>query len=679
MSAPDRIVAVDRASDAIERAAEEYIARGWQVVRVRPGGKKAYDDDWPIKNPQPREFQASDNIGVNLAKSGDLVDIDLDYSQARAMAEHFFDGAPSFGRDAQLPGHRLVRCEDAPPKVVQFRFTKKEEQELLQRLGLEKTMVLELRAGQQTVFPPSRYLEDGRWTDIVWTNGAMPADIPRVEWPTLRRKAGLLAFLSVMAAIYPERGGRDDFCLWLAGALVHVGVEPGEADEMIVAVARLAGDEEAETARRGKATRAAERMEAGENVCGLPTLVQNLGLEAIEPRLREWLQMPRTDELAEAAEEAQLVSLAPIPDDLPRRPWLVPNLLLNGHVSMLTGRGGEGKSLLALQLGIMIARGAKFAWWEPTASKKVLYLNAEDDLDEQRRRMSSACHAMKIDPNSLGDKLFTLQASGLVLIYRSPEDGKITTSPLYQRISQLIVEQNIGLVVIDPLVEAHAYLDENSNVDMKEVILALRTLARRHGISVLAVHHSRKGAGAGDQDSARGGSALVNACRIVVTMERMTDEEHKRINPAEAKERYVRLTGAKSNYAGRIADRWMEIEAVQLPNGDFSPGLAICEFGSLDQGFEIETWAERDAFLSLVREGVDGRPYSTASQGPKRTRLDAAVRERFRLDANQARQVIKEAEAAGIIVRCKRKGADRHPQEVWSVARRESAQQDIPF
>lgn len=287
---------------------------------------------------------------------------------------------------------------------------------------------------------------------------------------------------------------------------------------------------------------------------------------------------------AREAEEAQatgLVSLAPIPADLPARPWLVDNLLMDGQVTMLTGRGEDGKSLLALQLAVMVAAHADFGWWQARERRNVLILNAKDNLDEQRRRLAGACEVMDVDPRLLEGRLFTMERDSLVLVHRDPEDGKVKPSPLYERLSALIEEHRIGLVIVDPLVEAHVGMDENNNADMKELVIMLRRLARDRAVPLLVVHHSRKGASGCDQDGARGGSALVNACRVVVTLDRMSEDEHRSINPPMPKERYVRVTGAKANYAGRIGDRWLELVPVELPNGDGTPASSASPSGSL--------------------------------------------------------------------------------------------------
>lgn len=373
-------------------------------------------------------------------------------------------------------------------------------------------------------------------------------------------------------------------------------------------------------------------------------------------------------ELEEPAEVAELVSLAPVPSDLPARPWLVDNLLMNGQVTMITGRGGEGKSLLAIQLAMMVAYNAEFAWWRPRARRNVLVVNAEDNLDELRRRLLGACEVMGFDQRMLENKLFTLNTERLVLLHRDPADDKLKSTDLFKQLTTLIHERSIGLLVVDPLIETHAGLDENSNADMKELILHLRKLARMCEISVLVVHHSRKGATAGDQDGARGGSALVNACRIVATLERMTAEEHGTVKPPQPKERYVRVTGAKANYAGRIGDRWMELVPVTLPNGDETPGFKQVVFGTIDEGFDPETWEHLEELLRLVQVGRgQDRLWSTAATGPTAARLDIAVADRFGLDAGQAREILLRMEKAGQIGRAMQKDNDRKSRKVWIV------------
>jgi len=289
-------------TDLLREAVQRYLDLGLRPIRVEPFGKKpASGNGWQHSEPKPHEFRADDNVGIDLGRSGDLVDVDLDtpYSRALARSQYFFAHLPSFGREGDVPGHRLVRCSDAPAKSVMYRLAGAQESAALANVGHTKSVMLELRiTGGQTVFPPSVYLkEDETKQRLVWTDGSDVAELPAMSWEDLSRRAGLLAFLSLVAGAYPQKGSRDDVCLHLAGALVHAGVDPCIADDLVVEVATLAGDDEAER-RRGKAAQAATKIAAGEHVTGLPTLLSELGLEACEKRIRSWLGLVGTHKKA---------------------------------------------------------------------------------------------------------------------------------------------------------------------------------------------------------------------------------------------------------------------------------------------------------------------------------------------------------------------------------------------
>jgi len=287
-------------------AAMAYIGAGFRLVQLKPGSKQPLSEKgWQNATPAARDFEGGKNIGVQLgAKSGHLVDIDLDIPQARALAgmECFFGHLPSFRRSslaANAPGHRLVVCHDAPDKVEKFGFTKQSELDAIEPLNLAKAMVLEVRAGRGfTVFPPS--VIDG---DALVHNPPPggSTDVPEMEWDELRFRAGLLAFVSFAAACYPPEGGRDWFCFHLAGTLVHLGVEPDTADEIVVSVARLNGDMSDE--RRGKARAAAAKRDEGEPVTGLPGFLEHVGMQPCEKRLRAWLRHDDADADGDGHEE----------------------------------------------------------------------------------------------------------------------------------------------------------------------------------------------------------------------------------------------------------------------------------------------------------------------------------------------------------------------------------------
>lgn len=298
------ILSPSHAGKDAAQAALDYDARGWKLVQVPFREKAAKGNGWQNASPRPDTFKATFNIGVQLGpKSGGLVDIDLDCPQAMRLADEFFPElrAAAFGRyrpdGSHVLGHRLVLCSDIPEaeaKAHAYGFKKVDEQAALALLGLPKSVVLEVRAGKgYTGFPPSFYGEDRLlWRPIPGDpNGArwnfVPA-IPTMPFAEVQRRAGLLAFASLVLAAYPTEGDRDNYCLRLAGALVHAGVSEEAGAAFIRIVAAAANDEDA--GRRGDkmAATIAKKAEGGQ-VNGLPGFLEPAGLEACEKSVRKWL------------------------------------------------------------------------------------------------------------------------------------------------------------------------------------------------------------------------------------------------------------------------------------------------------------------------------------------------------------------------------------------------------
>ena len=71
---------------------------------------------------------------------------------------------------------------------------------------------------------------------------------------------------------------------------------------------------------------------------------------------------------------------------IPERRWLVADLIPMQNVTMLSGDGGVGKSIVALQL--MVACAIEHRWLgQQTRPCKVFGLFCEDDADELHRRL----------------------------------------------------------------------------------------------------------------------------------------------------------------------------------------------------------------------------------------------------------------------------------------------------
>ena len=89
-----------------------------------------------------------------------------------------------------------------------------------------------------------------------------------------------------------------------------------------------------------------------------------------------------------------------MPDPLPGkepppRDWLIYGLIPAREITMLSGDGGTGKSLLALQLAVAMATGTEWAGQVPNRGR-TMFISAEDDIAELHRRLAAIVRAQRV-------------------------------------------------------------------------------------------------------------------------------------------------------------------------------------------------------------------------------------------------------------------------------------------
>ena len=186
----------------------------------------------------------------------------------------------------------------------------------------------------------------------------------------------------------------------------------------------------------------------------------------------------------------------------PPREWLVREWVPVGCVTLLTGRGGSGKSRLALQLSAGVAAGGGL-WMPGTTAPAiaqvgpVLYASWEDDKFEYARRMaeiSSSSANPWVTPDRLGDLHFADMAG------HGPTWGPVggkhisTVAQLLdagQALRELATAVNPALVVIDPLAAAWRG-NENDRSLVRDFMSNWDFWARETRTAVLIVAHPSK-------------------------------------------------------------------------------------------------------------------------------------------------------------------------------------------
>lgn len=301
--------------------------------------------------------------------------------------------------------------------------------------------------------------------------------------------------------------------------------------------------------------------------------------------------------------------------DIPPRRWLLGTTLLCGKVASLIAPGGVGKSTISVQWAFAVITGRDdVAGLTPHETGAVWIVNCEDDNDELRRRIAAVRRHFNVDWSTVRDNLHvTGGADRQIKVIARRADGRLARTKDVARVVSYIVEHGVKLLVVDPLVETHE-ANENDNAEMKEVLAVYRSIATQTGCAVAIIHHSRKpSAGsaeghAGNADSGRGASAVVNSVRVAATLYSMDKKDGDAFGIGEDERLdYVRLDDAKANFARRGSARWFRRVSVQLSNGD---SVGILEPVALTARREAATAVEENRLAVLAEAAAAVVPAS---------------------------------------------------------------------
>lgn len=128
--------------------------------------------------------------------------------------------------------------------------------------------------------------------------------------------------------------------------------------------------------------------------------------------------------------------------------WLLDHWL-SWHPTLLAGRGGVGKSLLAQQVATALAIGRPL-WGTSQGPVSVLYWACEDDKTELWRRQDRICKQLKIPFVNL-DNLHIDARCGLENAIFTTVYGKPDWTPLWDELHQEVNDYHADVLILDNL------------------------------------------------------------------------------------------------------------------------------------------------------------------------------------------------------------------------------------
>jgi hypothetical protein len=170
--------------------------------------------------------------------------------------------------------------------------------------------------------------------------------------------------------------------------------------------------------------------------------------------------------------------------------WLLHDMLPEGSVSVLYGRGGRGKSFLAVDWALCIAAGE--SWFgHPVKQGSVVYIAAEGARGLRTRMLAWKQHRNR---SGCSLPLFVLPDAVQLLDADDQETLLHAVDDLHAR---------PVLIVIDTLAKCTAGADENSGQEIGRALAAATIIARTTQAHILLVHHATKSDGSGPRGHSR--------------------------------------------------------------------------------------------------------------------------------------------------------------------------------
>lgn len=211
--------------------------------------------------------------------------------------------------------------------------------------------------------------------------------------------------------------------------------------------------------------------------------------------------------------------------ELPPIRWLVHDLIPVGMI-VLASPPKIGKTWLNLQLAAAVATGQRFAEFADCDFGKVLFLDLEGGQRREKYRLQKV-----LGPTPATEQLH------IAFDWPRMDQGGL------ELLERYIVEEGYRLIIIDiwnkfrPSKPRNAdHYDWDSQVGHQ-----VQQIARKHDVSIVLTHHTKKGSVDDHLESISGSNGLPGAAdtNVVITRQRGTGQAVLYVTPRDAKEHHL--------------------------------------------------------------------------------------------------------------------------------------------
>lgn len=266
----------------------------------------------------------------------------------------------------------------------------------------------------------------------------------------------------------------------------------------------------------------------------------------------------------------------------PPREWVVPDWIPASHVTLLAGRGGIGKTLLAQQWATAIALGKSFLTaLEP---RKVLMWAGEDDERELWHRQANICSYLEVPMADLATRFVLHSFAGIDITLASTAYGALIPTAGLELLRAKVKAEQPDLVILDNIARLYG---GNENVRHDVTTFCAWVQSACAPAAVLLLGHPAKAVGSEFSGSTAWEGAVRSRLYLGDKPPDQPDDPREETPPTADRFRY--LCRRKANYSDE------DMATLSLIDGVFVP----VKSASADR-FSPESGIPRD----IVRKAV---------------------------------------------------------------------------
>ena len=131
----------------------------------------------------------------------------------------------------------------------------------------------------------------------------------------------------------------------------------------------------------------------------------------------------------------------------PAREWVIPHWIPASHTTLLAGRGGIGKTLLAQHIATTLALGHEYI--EPLEPRRVLMWAGEDDSAELWRRQIEISSWVGQPLSALTERFYLHSYAGLDITLLAPIYGELAPTPMLSQLHEQVGDYRPEVVILD--------------------------------------------------------------------------------------------------------------------------------------------------------------------------------------------------------------------------------------